>query len=365
MAVIVREKVKGSGEWWVFINHKGKRRSKKVGDKRAANSVKREVEARLAQGDMGMIRQQCPTLTAYGKKWLSSSLQEWKDSTCYNYEGAFNRHIKPRLGNKRLDEVKRADVKDLIEALKAAGKSAATIQVIKSVLSGILTGAMEDEILSVNPCASTGKYVGNGGEKEVVPLSADEVITLLKNTSECLSDTIYTLFLTLARSGIRIGEALALEWSDIDFEGRKADINKTWDYVRCKPTSPKNKKARKVDLSHNVLEALKRLRTNIKVIDLNGAIFTDEKGKRLKYKDIYNAMQKVAPRPMRIHDLRHTYATFRLSKGDNLLDVSRQLGHHKVAFTIDKYGHWMPGEHKDQVDELDEIAPIPHPHRTQ
>ena len=55
MAVIVREKKKGSGEWWVFINHKGKRRSKKVGDKRAANAVKREVEQRLAKGDMGKV----------------------------------------------------------------------------------------------------------------------------------------------------------------------------------------------------------------------------------------------------------------------------------------------------------------------
>ena len=203
MAVIVREKVKGSGEWWIFINHQGKRRSKKIGSKKAANAVKREVEARLAKGDLGMIRQKCPTLAAYGKKWLCSSLQEWKDSTCYNYEGAFKRHIRPQLGNKRLDEVKRADVKDLIEVLKAAGKSAATIQVIKSVLSDIFTGAMEDEILSVNPCASTGRYVGNGGEKEVVPLSADEVVTLLKNTSECLSDTIYTLFLTQGSESVR------------------------------------------------------------------------------------------------------------------------------------------------------------------
>ncbi|UCF03507.1 MAG: site-specific integrase [Deltaproteobacteria bacterium] len=365
MAVTVREKIKGTGEWWIFINHKGKRRSKKIGSKKAANQVKREVEARLARGELGLIREKCPTVAAYGKRWLNGSLQEWKDSTRDNYEGAFKRHIRPRLANKRLDEVRRVDVKYLIEDLKVAGKSAATIQVIKSVLSGIFTGAMEDEILSVNPCASTGKYVGNSGETEVVPLSADEVYILLKNTSERLSEAIYTLFLMLVRSGIRIGEALALEWPDIDFENREADINKSWDYVRYKLTVPKNSKLRKVDLSHNVLEALKRIRSSMKVIDLNGAIFTDEKGKRLEYRVIYKALQELAPRPMRIHDLRHTYATFRLSRGHNLLDVSKQLGHHKVAFTIDKYGHWIPGEHKDQVDELDEIAPIPHPMRTQ
>jgi integrase len=56
MGVKVREKVKDSGEWWVFINHQGKRRSKKVGDKRAANAVARKARERLAAGDMGLVR---------------------------------------------------------------------------------------------------------------------------------------------------------------------------------------------------------------------------------------------------------------------------------------------------------------------
>ena len=61
---------------------------------------------------------------------------------------------------------------------------------------------------------------------------------------------------------------------------------------------------------------------------------------------------------MRIHDLRHTYATLRVAKGDNIVDVSNQLGHHDPGFTLKKYAHWLPGEHKSQVDELDNIAPI-------
>ena len=52
MAVTVREKVKGSNEWWIFINHQGKRRSKKIGDKRTANKVAKEIRERLAKGEM-------------------------------------------------------------------------------------------------------------------------------------------------------------------------------------------------------------------------------------------------------------------------------------------------------------------------
>ena len=100
MGVIVREKVKGSGQWWIFINHKGKRRSRKIGDKRAANSVKRKVEARLAKGDLGMIREQCPTLSVYGKQWLESPLRQWSDGTVKLYTTIFDMYIKKHLGGK-------------------------------------------------------------------------------------------------------------------------------------------------------------------------------------------------------------------------------------------------------------------------
>ena len=77
MAVIVREKIKGSNEWWVFINHKGRRRSKKIGDKATANKVAKEVRERLAKGELGIVKEKCPIVANYGQKWLDSPLQEW------------------------------------------------------------------------------------------------------------------------------------------------------------------------------------------------------------------------------------------------------------------------------------------------
>jgi hypothetical protein len=56
---------------------------------------------------------------------------------------------------------------------------------------------------------------------------------------------------------------------------------------------------------------------------------------------------------IRIHDLGHTYATWRIFKGDNILDVSKQLGHHSLKITLDTYAHRMPGGKKSEVDELD------------
>ena len=80
-------------------------------------------------------------------------------------------------------------------------------------------------------------------------------------------------------------------------------------------------------------------------------VFTNEKG-RVIDKDNWRrrvfskSLTKAKLRKIRIHDLRHTYATLRISKGDNIADVSKQLGHHSVKLTLDTYYHWIPGKKK-------------------
>ena len=68
------------------------------------------------------------------------------------------------------------------------------------------------------------------------------------------------------------------------------------------------------------------------------------------------ALVKAEMRAIRIHDLRHTYATIRINAGHNINDVSGQLGHSSLKMTLDTYTHWMPGKQKSEVDELDFMA---------
>ena len=361
MAVIVREKVKGSGEWWIFINHKGKRRSKKIGDKATTNKVAKEVRERLAKGELGMIKTACPTVVNYGRKWLDSPLQEWVDSTVRGYEIGFRLHIKPYFSSKRLDEIKRRDVKAFIAVLKGKGLASSTIQGIMAVLSGIFESAIEDELISSNPCNKTGKYCGNKTVRGVNPLTAEEVQILLENAAR-LPISVYTFYLVAVRAGLRRGELAALEWLDIDFDTRSVEVSKSYNYEVGTLGLPKNKKTRAVDLTPATVDALRNLKAQ-----RNGhkLVFTYEDGRRLDYDYLLSNLKRVAPGPVTIHDLRHTYATLRVAKGDNILDVSKQLGHHSVALTLDKYAHWMPGEHKAQVDELDTLhLSAPHAHPT-
>jgi integrase len=181
MAVIVREKVKGSGEWWIFINHNKKRRSKKIGSKKAANTVKREVESRLAKGDMGVIKTKTPTIALYGEQWLESPYHEWADGTRDNYGSAFNQHIEPALGDKQLDEVERKEVKAFIGTLKEKDLSKGRIELVVQVLRNIFNEAIDDQLLSANPCDRVGKYNKGRRKGKINPLTADEVPTMLEN----------------------------------------------------------------------------------------------------------------------------------------------------------------------------------------
>ena len=81
MGVAVREKVRGSGEWWIFIKHNGKRKSKKIGSKALAKEIAKKIEARLVLGDMDLDEKpeneesRIPAFKAYSALWLESYIR--------------------------------------------------------------------------------------------------------------------------------------------------------------------------------------------------------------------------------------------------------------------------------------------------
>ena len=229
----------------------------------------------------------------------------------------------------------------------------------------------------INPAQQLGKgfLKAKDRKEDVTALTSEELKQLLDTVSEHFSEH-YTLFLLLARTGLRIGEALGLQWQDLNFKDRYIEVKRS--IVRGKISTPKNGKTRQVDMSLQLAEALKERLKGFKLQlvdhkkDDDQFVFMNEDG-RVVDKDnwrrrvFYKAIEKAEVRKIRIHDLRHTYATLRISKGDNVADVSKQLGHHSVKFTMDIYYHWFPGKKKSEVDGLDDPsfthpnAPYMHP----
>ncbi len=367
MGVTVRQKAKGRGKpWWVFIAYNGQRTSKKVGDKAAAEEVASTIRAELKLGNFSFEEEKpVSTFKEYAESWLDTRVSvKCKRQTKEGYEDALNLHIIPVFGDKSITEIKKGAIKNFLFDKLNQGYSISTVKQMKNVIAGVFNKAVDDEIIPANP-AHILRDVFNGkkGKESIDPLDRDELNLLLNAVQENYSEH-HALFLLLARAGLRIGEALALQWGDIDFNGRFIDVKRT--LVKGRIETPKSGKQRRVDMSRQLTEVLRAHLIESKkkgfVLGLGGIpeyVFTNEAGNPIDVDNwrrrVFNkALEKASLRKIRIHDLRHSYATLRISKGDNIQDVSNQLGHHSVKLTLDVYSHWMPGKKKAEVDALDD-----------
>ena len=369
MGVTVRQKVKGKGKpWWVFVSYDNQRTSKMIGSKDAANAVARTIEAKLALGEFSFEEEKrVPIFKEYAESWIKTTVPATcKESTTDDYRAILKNHVLPVFSSCRVNEITRGKIKDFLLDKISSGKRKATVSHMKSVISGVLDKAVDDEVIQSNPALGIRKILKIDDQKEHIdPLSAEELDLLLNAFREHFSEH-YTMILLLSRTGVRSGEALALQWEDIDFNGRFIEIRRS--YVRDKITTPKNKKSRRVDMSKQLAETLKIHMTECKEKGLRLGfgdapeyVFTNQYGRLLDKnnwrKRVFDkALKKAGIRGIRVHDIRHTYATLRIAKGDNIADVSKQLGHHSVKLTMDVYYHWVPGKKKSEVDELDNLG---------
>ena len=369
MGVRVREKPKGSGIYWIFINHNGKRKSKKIGDGKTANEVAEKIKAKLVLGELRVekINQPSPTFKEYAELWLSLP-HDFKESTGDEYRRKLTLHAFPKIGKARLEELDKKRFQALFDDLAIRGYSHSTISVIKAAISEVLGHAVDGDLIERNPIKDL-KFKGKRKPLAIEPLTEQESEVLLEKSKDYLNGKYYPMMLTALRTGMRIGEMIALKWSDIDFENRLIEVKRN--YVKKRITTPKNGKSRYVDMTPMLSEVLQDLRTTQKKWALKTGssvpefVFITQKGKlelaeNFRY-GLERSLENAALRRVRIHDLRHTYASIRLLRGHNIGDVSYQLGHSSIKITYDTYGHWLPGKFKSEVDELDQVRPnAPH-----
>jgi len=361
MGVNIREKPTGSGIYWIFINHNGKRKSKKVGDKETAEEVAKKIKARLLLGELNVekINRQSKTFKEVADKWLALP-HDWKEGTRENYQFNLKKHIFPVFKSRRVDEIKRKELREFFDCLLTKGLARATVMLIKQSVSGVLGYAVDSEEIETNPLHGI-KLKKKRNAFKVEPLGEAEVDKLLDAAGSFLDGWYYPHLLCAVRTGLRIGELQALKWEDIDFKNRQIEIKRS--FRKGKITGTKSDKWRRVDMTPHLTETLKQFKTEQKRLALKCGrpfsefVFAGKQGKILSYISFQDALRSCLKaaglRHIRIHDLRHSYATIRLMRGHTVGDVSNQLGHSSITMTYDVYTHWIPNQFKSEVDELD------------
>jgi integrase len=296
MGISVREKVKGSGIYWIFVRHRGRRVSEKVGDRDLAEDAANEIRRDIRRGkfDLGVmkaarIREQkeaepeVPTLRDYYRQTLQPRWEaSLSRSTSAGYDTSFRIHILPVLGDLRLDQVTRDRVKDFIVSLLSKSvmrrekrEDGSTVEVpvralskesirnIVAALRSAFTEAVDSDdlpMIETNPASRHGKLYTEAPNyrDEVDPFSADEVPAILRTARSAHGFEAYCILLTAFHSGLRAGEIAGLAWGDIDFQ--KGFIHVRRQFSRGRFRKPKTKKTRKVDMSSELKRELEELR---------------------------------------------------------------------------------------------------------
>jgi integrase len=355
------------GSWWLFIDHRGRRRAKKIGDRQAALEVAREVRRRLVAGELGLEPPEAvPTLTAYATQWLETGKPVWKPSTYRSYELNLRLHIVPAIGGMAVSEIRRKVCRDLIGHCVAKGLKLASLRGVSRTLSAVLSQAVEDELLPANPAFRMGRHLrlAEAPVAEIRPLTADEA-RLLLTTARTVCPAFYPLFLCALRTGMRMGQLLALEWVAVDLANRRIDVRQA--RVAGKLTTPKNRRRRTVDMSLQLTEELRRLRAERcaaalkagKPDEISPLVFLSQAGHpvdgdNLRSRVFYRLLEKAGLRHVRFHDLRHTFASLLIQQNQSLAYVCEQMGHSSIQVTVDVYGHLVPGSNRAAVDALDD-----------
>jgi integrase len=355
------------GSWWVFVAHHGRRRSKRVGDRATALLVARKIREKLALGDLSLVSDDAQTLESYAEAWLRDGEGARKASTHRFYAFNLKLHILPVLGARRLASISRADCRQLVATCREKGLKVASLYGVQRTLSGVLSQAVEDEILTANPAFRMGKYLRQGDEprREIHPLTREEAQTFLEVIRDH-SPEHEAFFLCALRTGMRLGELLGLQWADVDLAGRFIEVQRN--IVGGAVTTPKNSKRRRVDLSRQLAETLAARLREAKAAMLKAGsdqlcpwVFPNREGQpldgdNLRRRVFHVALVKAKLRQIRIHDLRHTFASLLIQQGESLAYVRDQMGHSSIQVTVDVYGHLVPGSNRAAVDRLDDAS---------
>jgi integrase len=226
---------------------------------------------------------------------------------------------------------------------------------------------VNEGIILVNPVMKLGNFYRSAKKikEKIDPFTIEELHQIEAKRKERFPD-YYPFVLCMARTGMRIGEATALQWHDIDFEKNYIIVRRNIPHHREVQTTKTEASQRKVDMSPELSAELKRLRTERKkqamadgkVFDAEEWVFPTEDGTPVHYTNflrrVWHKIQDTAKVRRRTpHDLRHSWASHMLASGADLAYVSNQLGHANPSITLRIYSHWVPGMRRITTAVLD------------
>lgn len=358
----------GKARYNAVIRHEGRQIWKRFDRRRDAERYLDSISKEIRQGTYKEVDEN-KTFGQYAEFWRNHRLlpQDYKPSTRDSYLSILDAHLLPFFQRIPLVKIDQAMFRQFETALIQGDRKRKTVQNILIILGKILKDAVDDNFLLRFPfVAARRKGKGISAEKQKGrALTPEEIRRLL----DCCDDRSRLPIMFALLSGCRRGEQFAIEWSDIDFKKDVIHVTKEifWRYGRYVEKNapsfvlqpPKTEASiRDIDLSPALKKALQEyfLQTENK----NGFVFSNQNGNPVDPAAFVRRHFKKAVRAaelgeLRWHDLRHSYGSIKLDQGANIRYVMKQMGHSKVATTINIYGHLLAENNPLEAKRTDDF----------
>ena len=344
------EKDKKTGKWLIqyrYTDWQGKRRK----STKRGFATKREAEEWLRNFLITQKADFDMKFADFWKMYCADMETRLREHTMRTKKYIVELKILPYFGNKRVNDITAADIRQWQNELIKMGYSPTYLKTINNQLSAIFNYAVRYYDLKSNPCAKAGS-MGKSKAEEMDFWTVEEFRKFIDSVmNKRLS---YMAFMTLYWTGMRLGELLALNPKDVDLEKRTISITKSYQRLGKKDviTPPKTPKSKRV------ITVPEFLAVDIK--DYMDSLYDLQENDRLfpitKYyleHEMQRGIKESGVKRIRVHDLRHSHASMLIELGFSPLEIANRLGHEKVETTLNTYSHLYPNKQTKLAERLD------------
>ncbi len=359
----------------IYVGMKdGKKSYKTVYGKTQKEADIKADELRVSLRKGMNISAQKDSFATWAEYWLTSKMCEVSQDRCRALRTRANVWMN-ELNNASISLIKPFELQSILFSIAAkspkTGEPMAkkTVREYIQVINAIFDFAIDNRVIDYNPA---GKLKIPQMAK---PSQRRRALTPLERTRVMeFEHRAKPSAMLMMLSGLRRGEATALQWNDIDFENNRIYVTKSYDFKSKSFKSPKNGKARVVSVPQMLIDYLQTLpREDFYVLNnASGKMMTDDSWKRLyqsymldmniKYglngaanKHVNNVKIPMLIKRFTPHELRHTFCTMMYEAGVDVLTARDQMGHADIQTTLSIYTH-LSQQHKERdIKKLDEF----------